>query len=108
MPEFKSKEEELEFYLNLQNPRTGAFMDDSFPYCTFNEPTENVIAHLDGLAKEIGSSSTTQIPLKYLDEINTPEKLYAFLDDVSYVGWLGFKVSADILCFARSLTQLLE
>lgn len=31
MPKFTSKEDELEFYSNLQNPRTGAFMDDSHP-----------------------------------------------------------------------------
>ena len=103
VPEFKSKKEELEFYLNLQNPRTGAFMDDSSPYCTFNEPTENVISHLDGLAKEIGVPLQLRYPLIYLDAINTPEKLYAFLDDVSYIGWIGTKFPQTSYVFARSL-----
>jgi hypothetical protein len=103
VPEFKSKEEEIEFYLNLQNPRTGAFMDDSFPHCTFNEPTENVIIHLDALAKETGTPLRLKYPLKYLDVINTPEKLYAFLDDVSYIGWIGSKFPQTSYLFARSL-----
>lgn len=29
--------------------------------------------------------------MKFLDEINTPEKLKAFLDDLSTVGWIGAK-----------------
>jgi hypothetical protein len=89
LPKFKNVQEEMNFYLNLQNPRTGAFMDDSFPYCTFNEPTENVIIHLDALAQRLGVPLQLKYPLKYLDEINTPERLYGFLDDVSYIGWLG-------------------
>jgi hypothetical protein len=40
VPRFRDKEEELDFYLSLQNPRTGAFMDDSFPYCTYAAPTQ--------------------------------------------------------------------
>jgi len=103
IPEFKSKEEEMEFYLNLQNPGTGAFMDDSFPYCTFNEPTENIIAHLDVLAQETGTPLQLKYPLKYLDAINTPGKLYSFLDDVSYIGWIGSKFPQTSYTFARSL-----
>lgn len=103
VPEFKRKEDELEFYLNLQNPRTGAFMDDSFPYCTFNEPTENVISHLDGLAKEIGVPLHLKYSLKYLDSINTPLNLNAFLNDVSYIGSIGSKFPQTSYVFARSL-----
>ena len=29
VPAFKNQDEEFEFYLNLQNPRTGAFIDDA-------------------------------------------------------------------------------
>lgn len=54
MPVFKNKGEELEFYLNLQNPKTGAFMDDSYPLNTQHEPTENVLLLLDKLVKETG------------------------------------------------------
>jgi hypothetical protein len=35
VPQFADKKEELEFYLNLQIPRTGAFMDDSYPLITY-------------------------------------------------------------------------
>ncbi len=103
IPEFKNKAEELEFYLNLQNPRTGAFMDDSFPYCTFNEPTENILMHIDALAQETGTPMHLKYPLKYLDSINTPEKLYPFLEDVSNVGWIGSKFPQTSYVFARSL-----
>jgi len=95
VPEFTNKQDELAFYLNLQNPRTGAFMDDSFPYCTYNEPTENILAHLDSLVKETGQPLRLKYPLKYLDEINTPEKVEVFLDDVSNVGWIGSKYSPE-------------
>jgi hypothetical protein len=103
VPEFRNAEEEMNFYLNLQNPRTGAFMDDSFPYCTYNEPTENVIIHLDELAKSLGVPLRLKYPLKYLDRINTPEKLYDFLDDVSYIGWIGSRFPETTFIFARSL-----
>ena len=55
VPEFADKGQELEFYLALQNPRTGAFMDDSCPYCTYDGPTQNVLLHLEGLHKRPGS-----------------------------------------------------
>jgi hypothetical protein len=105
IPEFKDNQEKMNFYLNLQNPKTGAFMDDSFPYCTFNEPTENVIAHLDELAKKMGVPLKLKYPLKYLDRINTPEKLYEFLDDVSYIGWFGSRFPETSFVFARSLAS---
>ncbi|MBD3375219.1 hypothetical protein GF406_09300 [candidate division KSB1 bacterium] len=103
VPEFNSASDEMAFYLNQQNPRTGAFMDDSFPYCTFNEPTENVIIHLDELAKRAGVPLRLHYPLTYLDRINTPETLVGFLDDVSYVGWTGARFPETTFVFARSL-----
>lgn len=103
VPKFTNKEDELEFYLNLQNPKTGAFMDDSYPYCTYNEPTENILSHLDALAKETGQPLHLKYPLKYLDEISEPEKLQAFLDDVSNVGWIASKFPQTTFVFARSL-----
>ncbi|SNR86350.1 hypothetical protein SAMN06265370_1408 [Puniceibacterium sediminis] len=105
VPQFASTEEELEFYLGLQNPKTGAFMDESFPYCTFNEPTENVVAHIATLARETGSPVQLKYPLRYLDEVNTPEKLRAFLDDVSNIGWLGNRFPETTFVFARSLAS---
>jgi len=103
VPKFTNKEEEFDFYLNLQNPRTGAFMDDSYPYCTYNEPTENILAHLGALAKETGQPLRLKYPLKYLDEINTPENLKVFLDDVANVGWIATKFPQTTFIFARSL-----
>ncbi len=92
VPSFSSKSEELEFYLSLQNPTTGAFMDESYPLCTFIGPTMNVLSHLEMLAKESGRKLKLRYPLGFLDEINTPEKLEAFLDDLSMVGWLVSKL----------------
>jgi len=103
VPKFTNKEDELEFYLNLQNPNTGAFMDDSYPYCTYNEPTENILAHLDLLSKEIGKPLHLKYPLRYLDEINDPEELKTFLEDMSNVGWIAAKLPQTTFIFARSL-----
>ena len=103
MPKFTSKEDEMEFYLDLQNSKTGAFMDENYPYCVYNEVTENVVEHLDALAKATGQPLHLKYPLTYLDEINTSEKLKEFLDDVSYVGWLASKLPQTTFVCARSL-----
>lgn len=103
VPEFADKRQELEFYLALQNPRTGAFMDDSSPYCTYDGPTGNVLLHLEALAKETGQPLRLKYPLKYLDEINTPQKLTAYLDDVSTVGWIASRFPQTSFHFARDL-----
>jgi hypothetical protein len=103
VPKFSNSGEELEFYLALQNPRTGAFMDDSFPYCTYDPPTQNVLLHLEALAKEDGQPLRLKYPLKYLDEINTPQKLTVYLDDVSTVGWIVSSVPQSSFVFAREL-----
>ena len=91
MPEFKTKEEEMEFYLSLQNPKTGAFIDDSYPLNVQHEPTENVLLHLDKLAQETGQTLKLRYPLKYLDNINKTEKLIPILEDWSTVGWLALR-----------------
>lgn len=96
----------MEFYLNLQNPKTGAFMDDTYPYCTYSGPTGNVLIHLKSLAKELNQPLVLKYPLKYLDEINTPEKLTAYLDDVSTVGWIATKFPQTSFHFARDLLSL--
>ncbi len=106
LPDFKSKEEEMEFYLNLQNPKTGAFMDDSYPFCTYTGPTGNVLNHLDLLAQETGKPIKLKYPLSYLDQINTPETLYKYLDDVSTVGWIGLKFPQTSFHFSRCLLSL--
>lgn len=106
VPKFINKTEELQFYLNLQNPNTGAFMDDSYPYCTYTGPTGNVLLHLDSLAEQTGQTLKLKYPLKYLDEINTPEKMKAYLNDVSTVGWIGAKFPQTSFHFARDILSL--
>lgn len=91
MPDFKTKEEELEFYLNLQNPKTGAFIDDSYPLNTYHEPTQNVLQHISKLIKETNQEFKLKYPLYYLDNINTTEKLIPILEDWSTVGWIASK-----------------
>ncbi|MCX6238545.1 MAG: hypothetical protein NTY07_13465 [Bacteroidia bacterium] len=103
IPEFKNKQEQINFYLNLQNPETGAFIDESAPYCTYWEVSQNVINHLEALADSTTAPLRLKYPLKFLDEINTPEKLTAFLDDVSYVGWLASKFPQTTFHFARNI-----
>ena len=89
LPDFKNKEEQFEFYLSLQNPETGAFMDDSFPFCEYAGPTSNVLLLLEALAKQTGKQLKLKYPLRFLDQINTPGKMKSYLDDISTVGWLG-------------------
>lgn len=103
IPVFRDKEQELEFYLSLQNPRTGAFMDDSFPFCTYEGPTGNVLLHLEALARATGRPLRLKYRLRFLDEINTREKLIAFLDDVSRVGWIASRFPQTSFHFARDL-----
>jgi hypothetical protein len=106
IPEFNNKKDEMEFYLNLQNPRTGAFMDDSYPYSTYTGPTGNVLAHLDALAEETNQPLKLKYPLKYLDEINTPQKLNVYLNDVSTVGWIALKFPQTSFHNARDVLSL--
>lgn len=92
VPKFANKEEELEFYLNLQNHKTGAFMDASYPLFTYVGPTLNILEHLELLAKEIGQPLRLKYPLKFLTAINTGEKLQAYLDDLASVGPVGCRL----------------
>lgn len=106
MPDFKSKEQELAFYLDLQNPKTGAFMDAAYPLSSYHGPTENVLAHIEVLSKALGKPVRLKYPLNYLDEINTPEKLTHFLDDVSTVGWIAAKLPQTSFHNARDILSL--
>ena len=92
VPKFTDKKAEMDFYLSLQNPRTGAFMDDSYPAVFYYEPTENIINHLEELAKETGQSLQLRYPLRFMEQFDTPEELTASLDDLSRVGWIGAKL----------------
>ena len=106
IPKFATKEEELDFYLNLQNPKTGAFMDEAYPFCTYHGSTEDVLLHIAGLASETGCPVKLKYRLNYLDRINTPEKVTAFLNDVSTVGPLASKFPQTSFHFARDILFL--
>lgn len=108
VPAFKNKKEEMDFYLLLQNPKTGAFMDDSYPFCTYTGPTSNVLNHLDELSRESGIPLKLKYPLSYLDKISTPYKLKEYLDDVSTVGWIGSRFPQTSFHFARDLLSLIH
>ncbi|MBN1791961.1 MAG: hypothetical protein JW830_15800 [Bacteroidales bacterium] len=103
VPAFKNNREEINFYLNLQNPKTGAFIDESAPFCTYWSVSENIVNHMEALADSTTAPLKLKYPLKFLDEINTPEKLTAYLDDISYVGLLASKFPQTTFHFARDI-----
>lgn len=92
VPKFANKNEEMEFYLNLQNPKTGAFMDDSYPVIVYYEPSINVVEHLEQLAKETGQPLRLKYPLAFMEQLDSPGELKSVLDDLSTVGWIGSKL----------------
>ncbi|MFW5490173.1 MAG: hypothetical protein ACNI3A_17425 [Desulfovibrio sp.] len=106
LPVFGSTQEELEFYLAQQNPRTGAFISDAYPMCVYHGPTENVLTHIEKLSRQLGKPVTLRYRLAYLDQINTPEKVLAFLQDVSTVGRIASKMPQTSFHLARDIFSL--
>lgn len=103
IPDFNNIQEEIDFFLNLQNPKTGAFIDESVPYCVYWEISQNIINHMEALLDSTSVPLQLKYPLKFLDDINTPEKLKAFLNDISYVGWIVSKFPQTTFHFARNI-----
>lgn len=103
MPVFSNHQEEINFYLNLQNAKTGAFIDDSAPFCTYWSISENIINQMESLADSTTAPLKLKYPLKFLDAINTPEKLTAYLDDISYVSWLASRFPQTTFHFSRDI-----
>lgn len=101
LPDFRNNQEEINFYLNLQNPETGAFMDADAPSFTYWPPTENVLNHIEDLLDS--GSVKLRYPMRFLDEINTPEKLESHVNDLAYVGWLAPKFPMTSFVFVREL-----
>ena len=92
VPNFSGNKDRLEFYRNLQNQETGAFMcDSSYPLFSNIGVTANMLNFIEELSREAGEPFRLNCSLKFLDQIGTVEKLSAFLDDLSTVGWLGAK-----------------
>lgn len=103
LPEFKSNQEEIDFYLNQQNPQTGAFIDADAPLFSYWPPTENVLNHIEDLQDSSTRPLKLIYPLSFLNEINTPEKLEIHLNDLAYVGWLAPKFPMTSFVFVREL-----
>jgi len=102
IPTFSSPEDELEFYLDRQNPATGAFMSDaSLPLFTFIGPTANMLDFIEELSVRADKPFLLKYPLKFLDAIATPERLVAMLDDVSRVGPIGSRFKPAFVCVAE-------
>jgi len=103
IPKFKNNQEEIDFYLNLQNPRTGAFIDEKAPFCVYYEASKNVIEHLVSLSDSTTVPLKLKYPLTFLDSINTPENLVEHLNDISYVGRIASKFPQTSFHFARNI-----
>lgn len=103
IPEFEGKQEEIEFYLNLQNPRTGAFIDETAPFFVYYEVSKNIIDHVVSLADSTTAPVKLNYPLAFLDSINTPENLIEHLNDISYVDLLASQFPQTTFHFARNL-----
>lgn len=99
IPEFETNIQEANFYINLQNQETGAFVDESAPYFIYWPITENVLEHIEALLDTVPVK--LKYPLKFLDRINTPEKLEVYLNDLAYVGWLAPKFPMTSFVFVR-------
>lgn len=105
VPRFADKSEEMDFYLSLQNPRTGAFMNDSAPFCTWEGPTENVILHLEALARETGRPLVLKHPLSFLDRLDDTVELERYMDELGNIGWLASKQPESSFHLNRDLLQ---
>ncbi len=108
IPDFSNKQEEIDFFLNMQNPETGAFIDKSVPYCVYYEISQNIINHVEALLDSTSVPLRLKYPLKFLDDINTTGKLNAFLNDISYVGWIASKFPQTSFHFARNILDCTE
>ena len=90
IPVFANATDKLSFYLNLQDPQTGSFLkDNSYPLLSSIGVTANMLNFIEDLSKEAQVPCSLKYPLHFLDSINTPNKLTAFLNDLSTAGWIG-------------------
>lgn len=89
MPDHASPQDQMAFLLARQDPVTGAFMDRRYPAFLNFAPTCNVLEALAGLARKSGEALVLKHPLRFLDDIRTPEQLRAYLDSLLYAGELS-------------------
>jgi hypothetical protein len=85
MPVNATAGERMDFLLDRQDPVTGAFMNHDYPTFSYFAPTCNVVEALIGLSRETGRPLKLKYPLRFLDEIGTPQKLRAYLDSLLYL-----------------------
>lgn len=103
LPAFKTNQEEIDFYINLQNSETGAFIEASAPSFVYWTITENLLNHIEDLHDSTALPIKLKYPLRFLDQINTPETLETHLNDLSYVGWMAPKFPMTSFVFVREL-----
>jgi hypothetical protein len=84
VPQQASSEELTAFLLGRQNAETGAFMDSHYPFFTFIGPTANVLDQLESLAAKTGKPIQLKYPLRFIEQIRTPEQLRSYLDSLLY------------------------
>lgn len=108
IPQFATAGEKLDFYLNLQNPRTGAFYSiEGDPLVSCFGVTANMIKLVEELSVEAGRPFHLKYPLRFLDEIDTPAKLRRMMDDAGSVGWIGARFKAPYVSLIE-LRDLME
>ncbi|MEI6284883.1 MAG: hypothetical protein WCP79_00110 [Bacillota bacterium] len=96
IPQFANTAGKLEFYKGLQNPETGSFIrDSSYPVSASIGVSANMISFIEELSAEARVPMKLKYPLRFLDEIASPEKLRPFLDDLSLCGWIGSKFKSS-------------
>ncbi len=108
IPRFANADEKLDFYLNLQNPRTGAFYSvEGDPLVSYFGVTANMIKLIEELSVDAGRPFHLKYPLRFLDEIDTPAKLTRMMDDAGSVGWIGARFKAPYVSLIE-LRDLME
>jgi len=85
-PDKATPEQQMAFLLDQQDPVTGAFMDRRYPAFSYFAPTCNVVEALIQLSRETGHPLALKYPLRFLNEIKTPQQLRTYLDSLLYVG----------------------
>ncbi len=88
MPSNATPEEQMAFLLDRQDPVTGAFMDHDYPLFSYFAPTCNVVEALMRLSRETGRPLKLKYPLRFLEQIGTPQQLRAYLDSLLYLNSL--------------------
>ena len=85
VPADPAPEVQMAFLLDRQDPATGAFMAPGYPAFTYFAPTANAVEHLAELARKTGRPLRLEHPLRFLDGLQDPQRLRAYLDGLLYL-----------------------